>query len=140
VLLGLLAAMPGPAFTQTVCSQNCPVEVNKGFSVLFDAPGDGGTPVGYRLYLDGAKVGADIPATPGTVTVAGVLVSTVGTHQLQVSAFNATGEGQKTAALTLIANAPVPGIPSNLRIQLQVTIAQDGTFQIRVVGVESGSK
>jgi len=132
----LLLVSGSSVSAQTPCTANCTVTVNKPFQVLFEAPTTGGAATGFRVYLDGAKLGADIPASAGTVTVNGVLVATAGAHTLEVSAFNAIGEGAKTQPLTLTASQGVPGTPGNLRIQVVFTVAQDGSISVRVVGVE----
>lgn len=133
-LLGMLVSVSSPANAQTPCSANCQVDVSKAFSVQFDPPTSGGAPTGYRIYLDGVKLGADIAAAPGTTTVPGVITNTAGPHNIEVSAFNATGEGP-TAKLVVTAILPLPGPPTNLKILIQVTIAENGSVTWKVVGV-----
>jgi hypothetical protein len=134
LLLVLLCASAVSA--QTTCTANCTVRVGEPFVALFDPPTSGGQHAGFRLFIDNAKVGNDLPASPGTTTINGVTIATRGAHTLQVSAFNADGE-TKTAALSISAVLPPPGAPTNLRIQVAFTVASDGSISVKLLGIET---
>ena len=134
-LLGfVLLVLPTPLAAQTPCTTNCTVRVGQSFSLAFDASTSTDV-TGYRVYLDTVKVGADIPATPGTTTVPSLSVSVAGSHTIEVSAFNAGGESPRVG-LTFTALPTVPTPPANLRIVVAMTVAQDGSVTLTVLGVE----
>ena len=70
-------------------AQTVPV-VPAGFALKYDATHDGIATDGYRLYVDGAKVGADLPKSilgNGTLTV-DVPAQPDGAHTIALGAFN----------------------------------------------------
>lgn len=101
-----------PVFAQTPCTASCPVTVNQPFTVLFDAPSQPPVVTGYRLYLDGVKVGTDISTSANPVTVHGVRILTPGPHAVEVSALSGSEEGPKTPPLALMATATDTTSPS----------------------------
>lgn len=144
VLIFMLVSGSGFAVTlagqQQPCSQACTIQAGKTFSVLFDAPAvsaDAGPPTGFRLYINDVKVGPDIVASAGTTTIPGQSILTPGTHTIQVTAFNASGESAKTPPLQLTVTVALPGPPTNLRILVAFTVAQDGKVGMKIVGVEA---
>jgi hypothetical protein len=129
ILMGLLA-LAGPASAQTPDT----VPAHQSFSVEFTH--DGLNTTGYRVFVDGVKVGSDLPLsalTAGKVTasVAGV---PRGAHTVQVSAFNLDAEA-KSAALPFTAVDPTPATPTNLTIKLVVQIAGDGSVTLKLAEV-----
>src|SRR3990167_2149710 len=104
--------------------------VGQAFTLQFDH--DGLNTTFYRLSIDGAVVGGDrlkaavLTGTVGTIPVAGL---TAGTHTLIVSAHN-TSASTASAPLGVTPTLPPPTAPSNLRIVIQVTVAQDGTVTL----------
>lgn len=134
---------------QTPCPNPCLIEVGKPLTFDFTpsvVDATHGPATGYRLYVDTLAPTDLSLATTQTVSVA---VSALGPHTLALSAFNvntttqAIQESGKSPAVTftlVTPSPPPPGIPSNLRLLIQVTIAENGSFSFKVVGVESGSK
>lgn len=100
----LLLFCANTSSAQAPCSQNCVVEVNKPFTVLFEAPPDGSP---TRLYLNNVKIGADLPAGTGTISIPNISVSSVGDHVLRVASFAGDVE-TSTPDLKLIASNPAP--------------------------------
>lgn len=106
---------------------------------------------GYRLYVDGTKVGADIPFnTPtnvgGTLTL-DVPGQPVGPHTLQIGVFNnAFNNGQefKSSVLNIVASAavppPVPVIPTNLRITIGIASNTTGGYNLSILNVTDLNK
>lgn len=147
--LGVLLVLrvgAGPASAQTTCTGStgpCAVQVNQPFAAEIDPPSQPPVVVGYRVYLDGVKIGADIPAPLSTapVTVPGLTVTIPGNHTLEASAFNSDGEGPKIP-LALIATATadtVPPLPPTHLIAVptttQVTLGWEaGSDNVGVVG------
>lgn len=86
---------------------------------------------GYRAYVDGVRIGTDLPA-PATLTGIQLTLPAVGVgaHTVQVSAFNSTGEGPKTAPLAFTATPPIPAAPTNLTIIVQVAVTPSGTATV----------
>lgn len=108
----LLVGLSVPVSAQYVVAPNVPV------IVVWDRSTD--IVVGYRCYLDGVKVGGDIP--PGTTTCLLPGVQS-GAHVAGVTAFNDTGESQPSSmgftASGSTAPPPTSGVPkppTNLRI------------------------
>ena len=136
----LLAILAPSVYAQTVtpCSQNCTIQSGKSFSVAFDAPTSGGAATGYRLFIDHSQVGPDIAATAGTTTIPNQILTTPGTHTIEVEAFNAGGTGPKTPALQLTITVAPPGAPTNLRILIAVVVAENGTMSLKFLGLEPG--
>lgn len=96
-------------------------------NVAFDH--DGVKTDGYRIRIDGVKLGSDIPPSAlvnGTLTQA--LPSFVpGAHTIQACAFNAFGEA--CVELAIVADPPVlPTPPSNLRFTISGVLSGDGTI------------
>jgi hypothetical protein len=136
--LALVFAASTQVHAQTTCTANCDVTVGQGFTVQWDAPvtsPTAGPLVGYRLYVDGSKVGADILASAGVREVVNVSVATRGAHSLEVRSYNADRE-TAAPAIALNAKLAAPGAPTNLRLQIVVTIAENGSVIMKVVGVE----
>jgi hypothetical protein len=101
------------------------VPLNQPFQLVADH--DGVNTTGYRCFLDGVKVGADLPVPAGTVktiTCAFAALATAGAHTASVSAFNASGEGRLDVAVNV--PLPPPGKPSNPRILVNGTVVQNG--------------
>lgn len=137
----LTVVVAAPVNAQTPCSQNCTLKPGQTFSIAFDPPVEGppsGPSSGYRLYIDNVKIGPDISPTAGTTTIPDQVLTTIGPHHIQVEAFNASGVGPKTPALTVTITQPPPGMPQNLRILVAVTVAENGSIGIKVVGIEPG--
>ena len=76
----------------------------------------------FRLYVNTAQVGADIPAINGTVQIQFGSTLAPGTYAVAVAAFRASAPPEVRStpvSLVIIAGAPNP--PANLRI-VEVTI------------------
>jgi hypothetical protein len=130
-----------PLQTTSPCSANCTIQSGRSFSVLFDASvvdATHGAATGYRLYIDNTKVGPDLAASPGTTTIPNQILTTPGEHTIEVSAFNASGEGAKTPPLKVTITVPLPGTPTNLRILVAFSVAENGSVSVKVVGIEPG--
>lgn len=117
------------AQTQTVLS----VEVNKPFQL--QAEHDGLSTAGYRVYVDGVKVGPDVTSgaqTAGVVTLPVAAVTARGDHTIQVAAYNADSEA-KSDPVTLRVASATPNKPKNLRIVIVGTVSSNGlmTFELQ---------
>lgn len=129
-VLALVAASALTLSAQTPCATKCQVKVGEKFTVQFDhdpaaVEGVRGPTIGYRVYLDGKKVGEDLPLErliAGTVTVTDTVVTVRGSHNLAVAAFNADGESKRTA-MVLVIGEYAPGDPTNLRIQIAAAVS-----------------
>ena len=91
-----------------------PLQAGVSFNVGMDH--DGLRTVGYRLYVDGAQVGSDLPLSSlsgglVSVTVPGL---TAGSHALEVAAFNASGE-VKSAPIVVVVPVALPSAGTTLR-------------------------
>lgn len=131
LLAGLLLGY-APAWAQTSTQA---VPLNTPFTVVISHDGAGG-PTAFRLYLDGAKVGNDIPAAQlqnGEVRVAHAGLSVPGAHTFEATALNDAGESPRTAGAVWAGPPPKPG----LRFTITTTTAgivepqPDGTFTVR---------
>lgn len=100
---------------------------------------------GYRLYIDGQKVGdysPDVVLANGEVRLPIPPQPTAGRHVAVASAFNAIGETRSTEAPFFVGAPPVPG---PLRIEIIVKAAAvvepqpDGSFKLRVDGVDASA-
>lgn len=128
-VLVVLALSAGAAVAQE------PVDVGVPFRVV--ATHDGVNTSGYRVYVDGAQVGKDVPVSAlanGTITQ-DVPGQVRGPHALVVGAFNADAES-RSAPLAIVALVPPPRAPTNLQITIAVTIGADGSVTAILAGVE----
>lgn len=121
----LLTASAAQAQTQ--------VEINKPFSVQADH--DGKDTAGYRVYIDGVKVGTDQPTSilaAGVLTVAMQGISARGDHQVQISAFNADFE-VKSDPETFKVVFPQPMKPGGVRLVIVGKVSENGvmTFELQ---------
>jgi len=103
-------------------SASAQTPVAAGSALTAAADHTGANTTGYRLYIDGAKVGADMPMSS---LAAGVLTVPVpplsgGAHTIEVSAFNPVSE-TKSAPLAVFAWAP-PDAPGGVRVTMAGTI------------------
>jgi hypothetical protein len=133
--LGLLFAAPVQA--QTACPAPCTLTVGQSFSA--SATHDGANAIGYRVWLDGKQVGADIPLAQlanGSVTVAALTAPARGSHSLQFSAFNEDNDAKSPAfPFTVKKVAPVPpGVPSVFTVT--VTADASGRLTFQIAGVQ----
>jgi hypothetical protein len=69
----------------------------------------------FRLYVNNAQVGADVPATNGTVQVTFGATLPVGSYTVAVSAWRQSMEARSTPVTLVLVNAP-PSAPGNLHI------------------------
>lgn len=125
----LLALLAVSTFAQTP-------EVPAGAAVTFRFLHNGVDTDGYRLFVDGAKFGPDIPRS--ALTADGVVDVkhpgfARGTHTAQASAFNADGEN-KSAVLTFTAKGQPPAAPGTPTVFVTITVARDGTITVAVTG------
>jgi hypothetical protein len=126
----ILALFAAPLFAQTAPPT---VTVGQGFKIAADH--DGVNTAGYRLYVDSAKVGVDIPLTAlaaGTVTVDVPAIATRGAHALQLAAYNADAE-TKSDPVAFQAVLASPSKPKNIRLIVILAMAADGSVSFRVV-------
>lgn len=131
-----------PSSAQTVCASPCTLTAGQSYTLQADH--DGSNTSGYRIYLDGVKVGNDVPVSAlvlanGAITFVNMIAPAAGSHTIQIGAYNTTGESKSTAlAFTTVVPPPAP--PTNLRIIITATMAADGTLQFKVTSVESGGQ
>lgn len=121
-------------FATTVSAQTASVPTNTLYSVTAVVDGVnvvGQAGAGYRCYVDGVKVGADLAASApvaNVITCANPAITTLGTHTVQVSAFNTTSE-VKSVLLTFTTTLGLPTAPGTLHIIVNgVVVAADGTM------------
>lgn len=139
LLSGLLACLlwsSANVAAQTACPAPCSLTVGQTFSL--NATHDGANTTGYRVYLDGVKVGADLPLsalTSGSVSVAALVAPARGSHTVQLGAFNPDSE-TKSDPLSFTTTLPAPSKSGPVRIVITVTTAEDGSMQFRIVGIE----
>lgn len=122
----LLVLCAAPVFAQAP-----QVIANQPFRIAADH--DGVDTDGYRLYVDGAQVGSDIPVS---ARVNGTLVVDVpglarGSHTLALGAFNEGGEG-RSQPFTFEAVRRAPTAPTGLRLAITVALQRDGTYTVLV--------
>jgi hypothetical protein len=139
-VVALVLIMLGPTHAQAPPATTA-VPLNASFKVVFTHTGVGTT--GYRLFIDGAQVGSDVPVsalTNGEVTFQVAGVSTTGTHRAEALAFGEGGESPHSGVDFYAGPPPAPG---PLRIQI-VTTAEavitpqpDGSLRIHVERVEA---
>lgn len=133
-IAALALATAAPAAAQTVCPTPCSLNVGQVYSLLADH--DGTDTIGYRVYLDGVKVGADLSMNAlaaGVVTVSSLVAPARGTHTLQMSAFNEDWD-VKSDPLTFTSKKKAPGKPGNARITITAQIV-NGQILVRMVEV-----
>lgn len=104
-----------------------PVFAAQDATITFSPPVTGGAPTGYRLFRDGTLIGA--VATGQTLTA--LFPNDVGTYQVGVEAFNATGTGQRVTK-TVVLGAVVPGPVTNLIITLNCATSSPPTCTVTV--------
>lgn len=113
------------------------VAVTAGVALKLAFEHDGLNTTGYRYYVDGVKVGADIPLSAlvsGTATFDAPALAR-GPHVLGVTAFNQDSESAPFA-LAVIAKLPAPNAPKNLKQVITITIARDGTMHVLISEVQ----
>ena len=123
---------------QTTCAAPCTLTVGQTFTLT--ATHDGKDTTGYRVYLDGTNVGSDVSLTAlssGAVTVASLVAPARGAHNLQLGAFNLDNE-TKSDPLPFTTKSPAPSKPGGTQILIAVTVAEDGSLQFKVTGIEPG--
>lgn len=125
--LASILAVPKVSYTQTVPT----VTVGQAFQVLADH--DGANTAGFRLYLDGVKVGTDLPVSINAgVFSANVPAQTVrGDHTLVLGAFNADGEARSDPLVFKVV-LPSPVKPGNLRLVIVATTTADGKITLEL--------
>jgi hypothetical protein len=132
-LLVGLCLCASPLFAQTPCPSPCTLTVGQTYAVT--ASHDGLNVTGYRVYLDGAKLGADLPITAlqsGTVTVAALTAPARGAHSLQLAAFNEDAE-TKSDPYAFTVKKAAPAKPGPVQLLLSITVAEDGTVTFKMV-------
>jgi hypothetical protein len=114
LLCALLLASPVAA--QTVCPNPCTLVAGTPYGVMADH--DGVNTTGYRVLVDGAQVGADLPFSAlagGVVTSATLTVPARGSHTIQLAAFNPDWS-IASDPLSFAAKMKAPGKPINPRL------------------------
>lgn len=114
--LALLLLGAVSASAQTSYPANAPLRVASTH--------DGLNVTGYRLYVDNARVGVD--STPSVRGVDGIVTLSlptqpVGSHTVQLAAFNADGETKSDAFAFRIAS-PAPTKPGTPSVQIVITV------------------
>lgn len=115
-LLVCVLLLARPVAAQTVCPNPCTLVQGTTFGVMADH--DGINTTGYRLIVDGAQSGADMPMSAlagGVVTVANLTVPARGTHTIQIAAFNPDWS-IASDPLSFASKMKAPGKPSNSRL------------------------
>jgi len=123
----------GSVTAQTACPSPCTVDVGQAFTVTASHGGQNTT--GYRIYVDGVKVGSDLPfsqLSSGTVTVAALVAPARGTHTIQLAAFNADKE-TKSDPFTMISTLPAPPKPGPVQLLLAITVAENGDVTLKML-------
>lgn len=136
-ILAVLLALAVPVSAQTPCSVNCVLTAGQSYTAVYDH--DGLNTTGYRFYIDGTKVGTDIPMSAlqsGSVTVPALVAPTRGTHTVQMGAFNQDFE-TKSDPTTFTTVLSAPKKPGNLRLLFTVTLAEDGSIQWKFLGIDT---
>jgi hypothetical protein len=132
-----LSVAPSLAHAQTVCSSPCTLTLGAAYSVAADH--DGLNTTGYRVYVDGVKVGNDVPLSQlasGAVTISGLVAPGRGQHSLQVAAFNEDWETKSDPFVFTVKKQP-PGKPGNTRILIAVTASENGSVSFKVIAIEA---
>lgn len=83
--------------------------------------------IGYNVYVDTAPI-LDIPNVPAAVTIQGTATSTVAsltvannsTLHIRVQACNVGGCSGLSQELTKDVSIPVPGVPTNVTVTIQI--------------------
>jgi hypothetical protein len=114
VLLACLCGV-GSASAQSVTA----VPVSREFVILWDYT-DPRPAEGFRVYVDSALVGTVAP-TAREFLIPG---QPAGRYDVRIAAFTEGGEVLSDPLPVQVADpAPLPGKPTNLRIELRVTVA-----------------
>jgi hypothetical protein len=137
LLLALALVLIGfPAYAQTPT-----VPSNTPFSVVADHSDGTGTPAtGFRCYIDGVRVGNDLPLSArvgGKVTCA-MPGQPAGGHSAIVAALNGVSIEARSPSLAFTAVTPPPtppNAPSNLQIILQVAVNPDGSATLTAMRI-----
>lgn len=130
VLVGLLGV-----YSYALAQTPSEIEVGKPATITFNH--DGQNTSGYRVFIDSQQVGQDIPISAlvtGTVTTSTV-VATRGTHTVGAQAFN-PDRASNIVTVPFTAVLPKPTDPVNLKIQIAISVAEDGTVTFKVVKAE----
>lgn len=136
-LVAVLCLLASGASAQTPCTTPVPqttpptyiCEVGSPRTARFDPPAGFLAGDQYRLYLDNAQVGPNVPAVAGTAAVNIQFASTpVGSHTVQVSTYRSTAapgsQETKSTPVTLQSVNVPPGSPGNLQIVMQLLDGQ----------------
>lgn len=132
LVLAVLLALSSVAIAQDIQA----LEVGKTYRLAADHSGVNVT--AFRVYVDGVKVGEDLPAsalTAGVVTTSDLPGLTAGAHSLQLAAVNGDREA-KSAPLAVTVEPKTPDAPTNLRLVLEVIRAADGSLSFKLVEVK----
>jgi hypothetical protein len=134
LLLALALVLIGfPAYAQTPT-----VPANTPFTVVADH--DGLNTTGYRCYIDGVRVGSDLPASArvnGKVTCP-MPGQATGSHSAIIAALNGASVETRSPSLSFNSVTPPPtppNAPSNLQIILQVAVSPDGTATLTAMRI-----
>lgn len=134
IILVLIFAPPIKA--QSACSANCTLVVGDSFTLQADH--DGVNTIGYRVFVDNAKVGSDVPMTAltsGVVSVSSLIAPARGAHTIQLAAFNEDNE-VKSDPLSFTSKKKAPGKPGAPRVIITASLAQDGSIRFKVTTVD----
>jgi hypothetical protein len=115
-----------------ILAQNATLTTGQTFTLSADH--DGVNTTAYRVYVDDAQVGPDIPVSAlanGTVTTSPLPALAEGTHAVRLAAVGPGGE-TKSDPLSIVVTLPPPSKPTNLRITAVVSIGADGRVQLRI--------
>lgn len=96
------------------CTVDCHLTVNVPFTVMFNQATTGMAATGFRIFIDGVQLGADIPVSAlvgGVISVAGIMPPASGAHTLEVRAFNAVGVSAPMTMALIVDPAPPPPPP-----------------------------
>lgn len=137
----LLLFLAGAASAQSRSA----VGLSESFTVGLTPPSAAQQVKGLRLYLDGVKVGQDIPIpASGDVLVTVPGITSAGAHQLTASAFNDGGEtlpADRTSLTFWVGPPSAPGlrIETTTKTVHLVEPQSDGTVKLRLESVETSS-
>ena len=127
----LLCSFSAEAQTCTEANtQANPCLIKTGQSLVASFDHDGANTVDYRLWLDGAPVGANVPVSTllnGVVTLPAITLTAVGSHRIEVSASNGT-DMVKSSPIYVSASLPAPSAPKQFKITIAGVVASDGTL------------
>lgn len=119
-------------FPAALAAQGTTITTDQTYTLSADH--DGKNTTAYRVYVDDAQVGADIPVSAlagGTLTTAALPALTEGTHAVRLAAVGPGGE-TKSDPLPITVTVAAPSKPTNLRITAVVSIGADGRVQLRI--------